>query len=149
MREIRGIHVLIGFVMAFSVIITVNVILAVNAVRTFPGLEVKNSYIASQSFEGNRVAQEALDWTVSAHLSGEDLILVMLEEGAPVSLLLKKRSLAARLRWRRTNGRNFRLSTVNSLPKSSQKKAIGTSASRPAPPMARCFPNASLLRADP
>ena len=90
MREIRGIHVLIGFVMAFSVIITVNVILAVNAVRTFPGLEVKNSYIASQSFEGNRVAQEALDWTVSAHLSGEDLILVMLEDGAPVQPVIEE-----------------------------------------------------------
>ena len=43
--EIKGWHVLAAFVLAFSVIIGVNLTLAFNAVRTFPGLEVKNSYV--------------------------------------------------------------------------------------------------------
>lgn len=42
-REIRGRHVALGFGFAFSVITGVNLLLATQAVRTFPGLEVKNS----------------------------------------------------------------------------------------------------------
>ena len=45
--EITGWHVLAVFGLAFGVIISVNVILAVNAVKTFPGLEVKNSCSSS------------------------------------------------------------------------------------------------------
>lgn len=62
-REIKGWHVAAGFVAAFGIIIGVNVLLAVKAVGTFPGLEVKNSYVASQSFDARREAQEALGWT--------------------------------------------------------------------------------------
>jgi len=65
-REITGRHVLIGFVAAFGVIIGVNVLLAVSAVRTFPGLEVKNGYVASQTFDDRRAAQQALGWSVEA-----------------------------------------------------------------------------------
>ncbi len=45
---------------AFAVIIAVNLVLAFKAVRTFPGLEVENSYVASQTFDAERTAQEAL-----------------------------------------------------------------------------------------
>lgn len=65
-RKLTGRHVLMIFVGAFGVIITVNLLLAYNAVRTFPGLEVKNSYVASQKFDERRSAQERLGWTVSA-----------------------------------------------------------------------------------
>ena len=65
-REIKGWHVLTGFVAAFGIIISVNLVLAYQAVSTFPGLEVKNSYVASQSFDVDRKAQEALGWEVSA-----------------------------------------------------------------------------------
>ena len=41
--RIKGWHVLAGFVGAFGIIITVNVVMATQAIRTFPGLEVKNS----------------------------------------------------------------------------------------------------------
>lgn len=51
---------------AFGVIIGVNIAMAVLAVGTFPGLEVKNSYVASQQFEADRAAQEALGWSVDA-----------------------------------------------------------------------------------
>ncbi|WP_068316021.1 FixH family protein [Aliiruegeria sabulilitoris] len=51
---------------AFSVIIGVNLTMAYLAVGTFPGLEVKNSYVASQHFDDDRAAQEALGWDVAA-----------------------------------------------------------------------------------
>ncbi len=58
-----------------AVIIAVNIVLAVSAVRTFPGLEVKNSYVASQEFDKRRKAQEALGWTVSAETTGTEVVL--------------------------------------------------------------------------
>lgn len=51
---------------AFGVIIAANVTLAMQAVRTFPGLEVANSYVASQGFDAQRQAQQALAWTLRA-----------------------------------------------------------------------------------
>lgn len=53
------------FVLSFGVIIAVNLTLAFKAVSTFPGLEVKNSYVASQDFDARRQAQQALGWTSS------------------------------------------------------------------------------------
>ena len=51
---------------AFAVIIGVNIYMAVMAVGTFPGLETRNSYVASQHFDADRAAQLALGWQVSA-----------------------------------------------------------------------------------
>lgn len=84
-REITGRHVLIGFVAAFSVIIGVNLVLAYNAVKTFPGLEVKNSYVASQEFNTRKAAQVALGWTVRAdHADGVLTLSISDIDGAPV-----------------------------------------------------------------
>ncbi|SLN46582.1 FixH [Roseivivax jejudonensis] len=69
-RILTGRHVFAIFALGFGTIISVNVALAVNAVRTFPGLETKNSYVASQVYEERRAAQEALGWTVAA--TGQD-----------------------------------------------------------------------------
>jgi nitrogen fixation protein FixH len=70
----------------FVVIIAVNIVLAVQAVRTFPGLEVKNSYVASQSFEAERQAQEALGWTAAARIADGELILTVDgRDGRPVA----------------------------------------------------------------
>lgn len=84
-REIKGWHVFTGFACAFGVIIAVNLTLAYNAVRTFPGLEVKNSYVASQSYDTDRIAQEALNWEVSARVAGDVLRLSILKDGNPQS----------------------------------------------------------------
>lgn len=84
-REIKGWHVFAGFALAFGVIIAVNLTLAFNAVRTFPGLEVKNSYVASQAFDADRDAQLALGWDVSARVNGAELELVILENGRPIA----------------------------------------------------------------
>lgn len=89
MREIKGYHVLGGFTAAFTVIISVNLTLAFNAVNTFPGLEVKNSYVASQAFDRDRAAQEALGWDVSATLEGDALVLSILDAGQPIAPLIE------------------------------------------------------------
>lgn len=86
-RRITGKHVLIGFVAAFSVIIGVNLVLAFSAIRTFPGLEVKNSYVASQEFNERKTAQEGLGWTVAAdHADGLLVLSITDEEGKPVEV---------------------------------------------------------------
>jgi nitrogen fixation protein FixH len=83
--KLTGWHVLGIFGGAFGIIIGVNIALAVNAVSTFPGLEVANSYVASQTFDKRREAQEALGWTVEARLEEDMLILSITDEdGRPV-----------------------------------------------------------------
>jgi nitrogen fixation protein FixH len=67
-RELTGRHVLAITVSAFTIIIAVNLTMAWKAVSTFPGLEVKNSYVASQSFDADRTAQQALGWTVTTRV---------------------------------------------------------------------------------
>lgn len=84
MKQITGWHVFGMFAFAFGVIIAVNLTLAVQAVRTFPGLEVKNSYVASQAFDAQRNAQEALGWDVAATLKDDQLRLEILHDGMPV-----------------------------------------------------------------
>ncbi|MEQ9695284.1 FixH family protein [Shimia sp. SDUM112013] len=84
-RQFTGRHALMIFVGAFAIIITVNLALAYNAVATFPGLEVKNSYVASQEFDQRRDAQESLGWNVSAQHVGGLLILSITDDlGKPV-----------------------------------------------------------------
>ena len=89
MREITGKHVLVFTVSAFAVIIAVNVVMAWKAVSTFPGLEVKNSYVASQTFDAERAAQEALGWTLTPAYdpATEELRLVFTDKAdMPVNL---------------------------------------------------------------
>ena len=83
-REIKGIHVFAMFVVGFGIIIGVNLTLAVQAVRTFPGLETKNSYVASQSFDARRTAQLALGWDVKAGYTGGTLRLEIKDANGPV-----------------------------------------------------------------
>lgn len=83
--KLTGWHVLAIFCSCFAVIIGVNIALAVNAVRSFPGLEVKNSYVASQTYDDRRAAQEALGWDVAAAFDGEAVTLSIRDsEGKPV-----------------------------------------------------------------
>lgn len=85
-RKITGTHVLIGFVTAFGIIIAVNFTLAYNAVATFPGLEVKNTYVASQQFDEKRAAQQALGWTIEADHRYGQVILSITDANGPVQV---------------------------------------------------------------
>ena len=65
---------------AFTIIIGVNLTLAFQAVATFPGLETKNSYVASQSFDQDRAAQAALGWDIDVDIQGDELRLAIRDE---------------------------------------------------------------------
>ncbi|WP_374421830.1 FixH family protein [Paracoccus sp. (in: a-proteobacteria)] len=86
-RELTGRHVLLITLCAFGVIILVNLVMAVMAVGTFPGLEVKNSYVASQNFDRERAAQQALNWRVTPEYDGREMVLAILDDnGNPAPL---------------------------------------------------------------
>lgn len=89
MKELKGRHVFAMFALGFGIIISVNLTLAWNAVHSFPGLEVKNSYVASQTFDAERAAQQALDWDVSARLEDEVLVLEILQNGAAIAPVIE------------------------------------------------------------
>ena len=69
------------FALGFGTIIAVNVALAVSAVRSFPGLEVGNAYVASQSFDEERAAQKALGWRAEARVDEGRLLISLTGRG--------------------------------------------------------------------
>lgn len=84
-KPITGFHVLVFTCAAFGIIISVNFYMAFQAIGTFPGLETKNSYVASQKFDADRAAQLALGWQVSADVADDTLRLTILDAaGRPV-----------------------------------------------------------------
>jgi len=96
MKPLTGRKVLFIALSAFGVVVAVNIALAVSAVRTFPGLEVKNSYVASQNFDEDRAAQLALGWDVAAGWEDGVLSIAFTDpDGQPVEL----RELNALVGW--------------------------------------------------
>lgn len=79
-RELTGRHVLAITLCAFGVIVAVNLLMAFKAVSTFPGLETANSYVASQKFDVERAAQQALGWTVTPDYDGAELTLMIRDQ---------------------------------------------------------------------
>lgn len=64
--EFTGRHMLIIMIAFFGTIITVNITMAVMASRSWTGMVVENTYVASQEFNTRTAearAQEALGWT--------------------------------------------------------------------------------------
>ncbi|MFX0541493.1 FixH family protein [Roseovarius sp. S4756] len=78
-RRLTGWHVLAMFVGGFVIIIGVNLWLAFSAVRTFPGIETDSSYVASQTFDEDRAAQDALGWDVGLNLADGLLALEIVD----------------------------------------------------------------------
>lgn len=71
--EVRGWHVLVMLLVFFSAIIAVNVGFAIVAVRSFPGEDVRRSYLQGLQYNqtlAERRAQAALGWRASAALAG-------------------------------------------------------------------------------
>ncbi len=65
MAEITGRHVFAVTAGAFGIIIAVNLVMAYQAISTFPGIEVANGYVASQDFDARKQAQLALGWQLT------------------------------------------------------------------------------------
>jgi nitrogen fixation protein FixH len=86
-RPITGRFVLIAFVSFFGVIAAVNGVMMTLAIRTMPGLDVKNGYVASQAMNGEILAmrqQTERGWKAD--------IAVQLKSGsAPVNITLTDR----------------------------------------------------------
>lgn len=81
-----GWHMLGVMCLFFGTVITVNVVMAAYATRTFGGVVVKNSYVASQQFNTwleEAKAQERLGWTVSARsIDGRLVVEAKIRSGA-------------------------------------------------------------------
>ena len=88
-RPLTGRHVLFGFIAFFGVIIAVNVYMMTQAIGGFPGLVVKNSYVASQGWDADKQAQEALGWSVAVSTAGNVLHASFADaEGRPLPGLI-------------------------------------------------------------
>lgn len=84
-EQLTGRTVFLILAVAFGIVIGVNAIMATLAVSTFPGLETRNPYVASQTFEADRAAQLDLGWEVSLTFDADVLRLSILDAtGLPV-----------------------------------------------------------------
>ena len=86
-----GWHMLAIMVGGFGIVIAVNLLMAREAITTFGGLVVENSYVASQHF--NRWLDEAekekeLGWKVSLARKPDGKLVVM-TQGVPTSVTVR------------------------------------------------------------
>ena len=84
-KPLTGRKVLLIAVAAFAVILAANLAMLYAATSTFPGLVVKNSYVASQNWNARTEAQRALGWKAAASYGEGTLRVAMTgRDGAPV-----------------------------------------------------------------
>jgi len=82
-----GKHITVIIVAFFAVVVGVNLIMARAAIRTFGGVVVDNSYVASQNYNkwlDAAARQKALGWAVKT-ARGDDGRVVVTMTGAPAS----------------------------------------------------------------
>ncbi|MFD0917008.1 FixH family protein [Pseudahrensia aquimaris] len=88
--RLKGWHVLSMFIAFFGVIIVVNVFMATLASSTWTGLIVKNSYVASQTFNAELAAaraQQVAGWKSQlAYQDGRLSVSLTGKEGEPLML---------------------------------------------------------------
>ncbi len=88
-RPFTGRKMLLTVVAFFAVIIAANMTMLFSALDAWPGLVVKNSYIASQQFEEARAAVAARDargWNVALDVPGGRPEVVLADaEGTPLT----------------------------------------------------------------
>ncbi|MCP5086652.1 MAG: FixH family protein [Rhodobacteraceae bacterium] len=86
-KEITGRKVLLMFLGAFGIIILANLALVYSAIGSWPGLETRNAYVESLSFEERRSAQDELNWDAAVKYDNGDVVLTLSDgAGNPVSL---------------------------------------------------------------
>lgn len=83
-----GRHMLAIVLLFFGTIIGVNTVLVISATGTFPGLVVKNSYVASQNFNNTLAearAQEATGWRMELDVAdGAIAVRLADRDGVPL-----------------------------------------------------------------
>jgi nitrogen fixation protein FixH len=87
-RRFTGWHFTAIITAFFGVVVAVNLTMAVFATRTFGGVVVENSYVASQKYNDWLAAakqQQKLAWTIEPALDGQRRVTIALSvEGAEV-----------------------------------------------------------------
>lgn len=86
-RKFTGRHAAIILVAFFGVVIAVNFTMAWLASTTFGGLVVKNSYVASQKFNGwlaQARAEKALGWSLDIRREDGRIAVAMQSAGQPM-----------------------------------------------------------------
>jgi nitrogen fixation protein FixH len=88
-RRFTGWHFTAIITAFFGVVVAVNLTMAVFATRTFGGVVVENSYVASQKYNGWLAAakrQQELAWSIEPALDGQRRVTIALSlDGAEVS----------------------------------------------------------------
>jgi nitrogen fixation protein FixH len=105
---LTGRHVLAGLLVFFGAVIAVNVAFAVAAVRSFPGEDVRRSYLQGLAYNdtlADRRAQEALGWQAAAAFRTAD------DGGAVLEVVLRTRD-GAPLNGAQVNGELRRAATA-------------------------------------
>ncbi len=77
-RELRGWHVLLMFLAFFAVMFAVNGVFLYSAVTSFPGEDVRKSYLQGLSYGdtlAQRAAQAELGWTAAIGLADGAVVL--------------------------------------------------------------------------
>ena len=90
-KELKGWHVLLIMLGFFGVMFAVNGVFLYHAIVSFPGEDVKKSYVQGLTYNdtlATRAAQAELGWTAEAGLDGSDLLFRLHDaDGAPLSNL--------------------------------------------------------------
>ena len=88
-KELKGWHVLLIMLGFFGVMFAVNGVFLYHAITSFPGEDVKKSYVQGLSYNDTLAAREAqaeLGWTAQAGHRGSELIFRLQDrDGAPLS----------------------------------------------------------------
>ena len=88
-KRFTGWHFTAIITVFFGVVVAVNLTMAVFATRTFGGVVVENSYVASQKYNGWLAAakrQQKLAWTIEPALDDERRVTIALSiDGASVA----------------------------------------------------------------
>ena len=88
-KELKGWHVLLIMLGFFGVLFAVNGVFLYHAITSFPGEDIKKSYVQGLSFNetlADRAAQAELGWSAEAGLVEDQLILRLLDAAdAPLS----------------------------------------------------------------
>ena len=88
-KELKGWHVLLIMLGFFGVMFSVNGVFLFHAITSFPGEDIKKSYVQGLSFNdtlAERAAQAELAWSAEAGLVDDQLIVRLQDaEQAPLS----------------------------------------------------------------
>ncbi|MFA7440915.1 MAG: FixH family protein [Sphingomonadaceae bacterium] len=87
-RPFTGKHAALTICAFFGVIIAVNLVMAWNAIRTFSGTVIDNSYVASQNYNSwlaEARAQEELGWNIAPDAGSDGRVVLTAESmGEPM-----------------------------------------------------------------